>query len=238
MSDLQGQTYEEGDSGTQTFQVPVTVSGDGPGSLRLFVNDANGTSTQRLVTVQPGQHKIEIPVQVTGNTRWSSRPRQTLVLVKAVQGTVAGRYVGGLTVLDDDPEPTVTVTPVADEVAEGGVLTWRVTLSAVADDGVVRLGGPVAVAGGSELSTTDVDAEWFRRQTFDGPLPARPLSASGLRMTIYVPPGQLSTEITIPTATDTETEPAEQVRLRFTPRVPDGSEITIVGTVTDAGVGG
>ncbi|MFD5569025.1 hypothetical protein [Streptomyces cadmiisoli] len=38
-----------------------------------------------------------------------------------------------MTVRNDDPEPTVTVTPVADRVTEGGALTWRLSLSAVAD---------------------------------------------------------------------------------------------------------
>ncbi|WP_433260323.1 alpha/beta hydrolase family protein [Actinosynnema sp. CS-041913] len=226
-------TVEEGDSGTRTVQVPVAVSGDGAGSVRLFINDENGrTYTQRLVTLQPGQHRIEIPMEVAGNTRWSSGSRRAL-LVKAVQGTVAGRYAGGLRVLDDDPEPTLTVTPAA-EVAEGGVLTWRVTLSAAADEAILRLGAPIAPAGAPELSSTDVDAEWFRRLANpDEPLPSRPLSTTRLRTFLYVPPGELSTEITVPTVADTEAEPAEQVRLHFTSLPPGGSEFTVVGTVTD-----
>ncbi|ONI90724.1 hypothetical protein ALI22I_11505 [Saccharothrix sp. ALI-22-I] len=227
-------TVEEGDSGTQTVQVPITVSGDGPGSVRLFINNEDGrTFTQRLVTIQPGRHRIEVPMSVTGNTRWSLNSRRAL-MVKAVQGTVAGRYAGGLTVLNDDPAPTLTVTPVADNVAEGGVLTWRVTLSEVADESVFLVGVPVAPAGGPELSTTDIDPEWFRQRTYgEEPLPSRPLSTTGLVVVTFISPGQLIGEVRVPTVTDTETEPAEQIQLRFTPHQPVGSDITMAGTVTD-----
>ena len=33
-------------------------------------------------------------------------------------------------VLNDDPEPILTVEPVTARVAEGGTLTWRLTMSA------------------------------------------------------------------------------------------------------------
>ncbi|MBB5958159.1 hypothetical protein FHS29_004767 [Saccharothrix tamanrassetensis] len=232
--DVGALTVREGDSGTQTYQVPVTVSGDGPGSVRLFVNDENGrTFTHRLVTLQPGRHRIEIPMQVAGNTRWSAGARRAL-LAKAVQGTVAGRYTGGLTVLDDDPEPTLTVTPVAEEVAEGGALTWRATLSEAADVAIFRLGAPVAPVGGPELSTTDVDADWFRQQVYppEEPLPSRPLSSTRLTTAIYIPAGETSADFTVPTVSDAETEPAEQVRLHFTTLPPGGREFTLVGKVT------
>ncbi|TWP52423.1 hypothetical protein FKR81_08785 [Lentzea tibetensis] len=229
--DVGALSVEEGDSGTRTVQLPVTVTGDGPGSVRLFVSEENGSITQRAVTLSPGQHTIDVPMQVTGNTRWSSGARRS-VLVKAVQGTVAGRYAGALTVLNDDPEPTLTVTPIAGEVAEGGVLKWRVTLSTTADEGILLQGVPRA-PDGPELSTTDVDPTWFRRFAFqEEPLPSRPLSSTGLQLRVYIPAGQLTGEVTVPTVVEAEAEPAEQVRLRFAPQ-SGGGEVIFVGTVTE-----
>ncbi|MEU6148888.1 hypothetical protein ABZ816_02710 [Actinosynnema sp. NPDC047251] len=227
-------TADEGDSGTRTYQVPVTVTGDGPGAVRLFAYDEVGRAfTQRLVTVEPGQHLVEIPMQVTGNTRWSPDALRVL-LVKAVRGTVAGRFAGGLTVREDDPEPVLTVAPVADRVAEGGVLAWRAALSAPADVGILWVGAATVPADGPELSSTDVDEQWFRRQTYqEDPLPSRPLSTTGLRLTLYFPPGELTAELAVPTAADTDAEPAERLRLVFTTYQPDSREVVLTGTVTD-----
>ncbi|MEU4805509.1 hypothetical protein [Actinosynnema sp. NPDC023587] len=237
--DVGSVAVREGDAGTRTFRVPVTVTGDGPGAVRLFVADEGGQAfAQRLVTVEAGQHLVEVPMPVTGNTRWGPPVRRAL-LVKAVRGTVAGRYAGGLVVQEDDPEPALTAVPVADAVTEGGALTWRVTLSAPADAGILWQGAPTAPTDGPELSSTDVDAEWFRRQSGrDDPLPSRPLSTTGVRVLLYFPPGEVTAEVTVPTTADTDVEPRERTRLRFTPHEPDGRELVVTGTVTDTAPAG
>jgi hypothetical protein len=231
--DVGAMTVAEGDAGTRTYQIPVSVSGNSKGTVRLFVSDEHDEITTRLITVQPGQHTIEFPFEVTGNTRWSTESNRW-VLAKAVQGTVSGGYVGGLTVLNDDPEPTITITPVADEVAEGGVLTWTVTSSAVADSPLVRFIWPIPLDSGPELSSTDVDPNWFRERTYGGdPEPTRPLSMTRLDLSIAIEPGTLTTEITIPTVTDNEAEQTEYVRLYVMARETPGADEEIIGAVTD-----
>jgi hypothetical protein len=224
-------TVEEGDSGTRHYEVPVSVSGNGTGTVRLFVSDEEGAVTTRLVTVHPGQQAIEIPFEVAGNTRWSTGSTQP-VLAKAIHGAVSGGYVGGLQVLDDDPLPTVTVTQDAGTVAEGGTLTWTVTLSEAADSELYFYGWPEPVDG-PELSSTDVDPQWFRDHAFEEPLPSRPLSQTPLFLDMVVDPGSLTASITIPTAADDETEPTEQVRLYLTtwPQVIEDQHL--VGAVAD-----
>jgi hypothetical protein len=232
--DIGAMTVQEGDSGAKTYQIPVSVTGNGTGSVRLFVPSENGQEvTTRLITIGPGQPAIDVPVQVTGNTRWS-QDRNLGLYVKVVHGAVAGDYVGGVTVLNDDPLPTITVEPVADKVVEGGELKWRTTLSAVADSPFYVLGAPLAPEGAPELSTTDVDPEWYRQNAFEEPLPSRPLSASRLGLFLPIPAGSLSGELAIPTVTDTETEPAEQVRLGLA-TWPEGEPVAreVVGTVSD-----
>jgi hypothetical protein len=234
--DIGAMTVQEGDSGTKTYQIPVSVTGNGTGSVRLFIPGENGQEiTTRLVTVGPGQPAIEVPVPVTGNTRWSQDTSRGL-FVKAVHGAVAGGYVGGVTVLNDDPMPTVTFTPVADKVVEGGVLKWQATLSAAADSEFYAIGAPLAPQGTPELSTTDVDPQWFQENAFEDPLPSRPLSASRLGIFTEIPAGSLTGELTIPTVTDTETEVAEQVRLQLATWPEEDEPVTreVIGTVTDA----
>ena len=89
---------------------------------------------------------------------------------------------------------------------------------------------------GAELSTTDVDPEWFERASYgESPLPSRPLSSVYLEATLIIPPGQVSGELTIPTVADTVDEPDEHIRLEAS--ASGGEEFEplgwLTGTVTD-----
>ncbi|WP_157591549.1 hypothetical protein [Saccharothrix syringae] len=226
-------TVEEGDSGTRTVGFPVSVTGDGTASVRVFVQNEDGsTYAERLVTIEPGQHRVEIPVQVTGNTRWSLGAKR-VVLAKVVRGALVGRYTDRLTVPNDDPPPTLTATPVVDEVAEGGTLRWRVALDSPADSNVT-IAGAVATPEGAELSTTDVDETWFRqRVSQEEPLPSRPLSSTGVSVVTVIPRGELSRELFVQTVADSEVEPAEHVRFDLTLRSTGTPGPSILGSVTD-----
>jgi hypothetical protein len=216
--------------------VPVRVSGQGSGRVRLFVADpVTGRVTDRLVTVRPGTHGLDVPVKVEGNARYGDDLRHD-VFVKAVRTSVVGSHLGGVTAENDDPMPEVSVTPVADRVAEGQPLRWRVSLSAVAD---VEVGGVftlLPVTGGQELSTKDVDPRWLLANSGDSPDPERPLSeVDGLSLWAFVEAGQKSTEVLVPTLKDAVAEPAESVRFQ---RADDSGEPlpgtpAVTGTVVD-----
>ncbi|MFE9877535.1 hypothetical protein [Streptomyces sp. NPDC005784] len=230
-------TVKEGDSGVRTYHVPVKVSGHGRGTVRLFVADPEtGRTTSREVAVRPGGQSPDVKVEVRGNTRFGYDVSHD-VLVKAVHGAVIGAHRGGVTAVNDDPAPTLTVTPASARAAEGRSLTWRISLSTAADTDIQADIAVLPVTGGAELSTTDVDPQWLRENSGKEPLPSRPLSqVSGLLLFADVPPGRTSTDITIPTAADTVTEPEETVRLRLT--VYDGSGTShdgpeFTGTVYD-----
>ncbi|MFE6617954.1 alpha/beta hydrolase family protein [Streptomyces sp. NPDC057740] len=230
-------TVKEGDSGERTYRVPVQVSGRGGGQVRLFVTDpATDNVTDRLVTVRPGAQGIDVPVKVEGNTRYGDDLTHN-VFVKAVRTSVVGSHLGGVTAENDDPAPTIGVTPVADRVTEGEPLKWRVTLSAAAD---VEVGGVLAVVpvtDGRELSSKDVDPAWLRDASGASPDPERPLSeVEGLSLWVSVLAGRTSAEVTVPTHKDALAEPAESVRLRLSDDsgepVPGAPVVT--GTVVDA----
>ncbi|MET3425509.1 hypothetical protein BJ973_004721 [Actinoplanes tereljensis] len=227
--DIGSLVVAEGNSGTKTYQVPVKVTGKGGGVVRLFRLDGNTyESTSWLATVRPGDHSIQVPVDVVGDTLFGYDENQ-YILAKAEKGLVIGDYLGGLEVQNDDPEPVVTVEPVADRVAEGGTLTWKVSLSAPTETWLYLVTEPHAPATGVELSTTDVDPEWFEQNAYEPVEPSRPLSSTYLTPYVFFEPGVTTAELTVPTVTDGLTEPDELVELHFVEGY-DGAPVT--GVVT------
>ena len=124
--------------------------------------------------------------------------------MKAVRGLAVGDYIGGLTVLDDDPSPTLTVVPVATSVDEGADLVWRLQLSDVTDVGVfVALTATAPGAGlPPELDTKDVPADWLTEHEVDASGPRRPLSEAGPFVFGFIEPGTDSIDVVVPTLTD------------------------------------
>ncbi|MEV5969567.1 hypothetical protein [Streptomyces sp. NPDC051921] len=208
-------TVDEGDSGVRTYRVPVRVSGKGSGQVRLFVpKPGTDEVTSRLVTVRPGRQDIDVPVEVRGNGRYGYDETHD-AFVKAVRGAVVGAHRGGVTARNDDPMPEVTLTPVADAVAEGDALTWRVALSTAADAEITGGIEFLPVTDGTELSTADADQRWVQDTFYAVPDPPRPLSQpveAGAYAAFSVPAGQTSTEVRVPTVKDDVAEPTESLR--------------------------
>jgi hypothetical protein len=235
--DIGRRTVDEGDSGVRTYHVPVRVTGHGSGLVRVYVVDpATGRAEDRLVTVHPGGHDIDVPVEVKGNTRYGTDVSYD-VLVKAVHGAVVGSYRGGITVHDDDPAPTTTVTALAGRVTEGQSLKWRLSLSEAVDVDMGVLFG-VTPAGGPELSTKDVPAGWLRDIAGASPDPERPLSkVEGLYLWVDIPPGRTTADIALPTVADRAVEPEESVRFQqLDPQTgePRSGGLVLSGSVRDA----
>ncbi|MHC5907988.1 alpha/beta hydrolase [Streptomyces sp. S6] len=228
-------TVKEGDFGVRTYRVPVTVSGKGSGQVRYYVFERDsGKTTDKLVTVRPGANTIDVPVKVVGDTRFGYDKQQDIV-VKAVHGAVVGNHRGGVTALNDDPEPKATWTPVADKVTEGGTLLWRVTLAETADVDLYYPIKVVPVASGAELSTKDVDPRWLSEHTAQSADPERPLSQADLWVWLVVEAGKTTAEFDVKTVKDDVAEPVESVRFVRTDQ--NGTEIpgtSLTGTVTDA----
>ncbi|WP_374105356.1 hypothetical protein [Streptomyces sp. ISL-36] len=231
-------TVAEGDSGVRTHRVPVRVSGQGSGQVRVFVADpATGEVTHRTVTVRPGKNAVDVSLTVRGNTRFGNDLSQE-VFVKAVRGAVVGSHHGGVTARNDDPMPTLTVTPVAADVTEGKPLTWRLTLSEAADAEISAGLELLPVVGGAELSTADVDRRWLEEYVGEVPEQAVPLSQlPRAYLTVYIPAGETAFDVSVPTVADELREPQESLRARlitydeeWEPR--PGPEL--IGTVRDA----
>ncbi|MFH8616277.1 hypothetical protein ACH4E8_14545 [Streptomyces sp. NPDC017979] len=224
-------TVQEGDTGERTYRVPVHVSGEGSGQVRL----TDPAGEQRLVTVRPGTNSVDVPVTVRGDTLYG-RDESHTVAVKAVRNAAVGSDLGSIQVVDDDAPPRVDVTAVADRVTEGQPLAWRVTLSAPVEFHLWDVSLVVEpVTGGPELSTTDVPAAWLDQRFGASPLPERPLSRVHDRPAIEfeIPRGQTSTEVQVPTVADGigESEEALRLRARTSWELAEGPVVT--GTVRD-----
>lgn len=230
-------TVRETDSPT-TIQMPVSVSGKTGGKIRIFVSDWDtGKTSTRLVTVPAGARRVDVPLRIAGDTKWGYGAMFS-VFAKTVNGTVVGDFAGNLEIQEDDPAPTVTVTPIADKVSEGASLKWRLKLSAPA---AVDIFLPMAIVppAGAELSTTDVPASWVREMLGIEPLPSRPLSGTESFLFADILSGTTQVDIVTPTARDSLTEGAEQVRYQVQPvdGEPPKDPSTLpemIGTVTDA----
>lgn len=226
---------KEGDSGTRTYQIPVETSGHGSGQVRVYVLDPDsGRAENRLVTVRPGSDTIDVPVEVKGDTVYGDDVEHDIA-VKAVHNAVVGKHRGGLTVENDDPEPVITLSPVADRVTEGETLTWRLSVDAPAAVDIWQPVRVLPVTEGAELSTKDVDPQWLQESSGDVPDPERPLSDANLWVWLNIPPGSTSVDFVVPTVRDQVAEPTESMRLALTDRntepLPDRPVLT--GTVLD-----
>lgn len=227
----------EGDSGTKTYRVPVSVTGQGTGQVWLFVRDAvSDKFPSKVVSVQAGQNDIDVPFEVTGNTRYGPDQNQD-IFVKSVSSAVVGSERGRVTARNDDPMPESAVSAVAGDVAEGEALTWRVSLSEKADMDIYGYFAVLPLTDGTELSKADVDPDWLKRTVGRVPDPALPLSEGLGGLNLIIPKGEQFVLVTIPTVKDGQSEPAEHVRAElqtfdadFNPK--PGPEVT--GTVRDS----
>jgi hypothetical protein len=225
-------TVAETDSPT-TLQMPVSVSGNVAGKIRVYVWDllTLKASTQ-VVSVPAGATHVEIPVAVPGDQTFNYGSYYG-VLAEAMPGTVVGDFFGSLILAEDDPAPTITVKPVVDQVTEGGTLKWQLKLSEPAPVALFALLAFLPPAG-AELSTNDLPANWVRDNLFIDPAPTKLLSKADTFLMVDIPAGTSQVTVTTPTKKDSRTEGAEQVRYQIQSLdgiAPAGPEL--IGTVND-----
>ena len=218
---------KEGDSGTTTVDLPLTVTGSGSGQVRVFLNNEIST----VLTVKPGDRRLTVPFSVPANKRFGEDVR-VLLHAKAIRGLVVGNYFSTSVIENDDPPPTVEVDP-ASSVTEGATMRWQIRLSEPADTPICLDGPVVRPDDAPELSTTDVDPQWLAGEEIT-PEPSRPLSTTGPNVYTCVKPGRLTGDVQIPTVTDDVTEGPEQIRIEATIDLSSRTLTrTMTGVVTD-----
>jgi hypothetical protein len=233
-------TVTEGNGGPRTEYIHISVSRAPITAPATFWYEVQGGNyldpirRDKIVTLQPGDTGYDIPITVSGDTN-DDDDYYYGVLLKAVSGVSVGDYIGSLTVLDDDPTPTITANDPATAV-EGSPLTWTFTLSQPSDV-MINVGfrfRPTTKQ--PELTTADVPQHWLRRC---GRVRANPVPLSQAHLwcgNIEFEPGVTTATFSIPTVADGVTEGTEYVRLRqswssFEPVAP---KLVLHGAVTDS----
>jgi hypothetical protein len=218
----------------QVVRVPVSVTGRGSGLVRFYAFSwETGDETVTVVRVRRGTRQV--PIRVRGDDAFGFGTTYQ-VLAQAVNGTVVGDYSDEVLVEEDDPPPTVTVTPLDDDVAEGGTLSWRLTLSAPVTQFIFPFLTFLPPASGPELSTTDLPADWVAENLFIDPRPSRPLSEAQAFFSVSIDPGVTQVDVTMPTEPDGLAEGAEGVRMRLDPLGGEPPPVPpeLTGVVRDA----
>ncbi len=186
------------------------------------------------MTVRPGSDAIDVPVEVKGDTAYGDDVEHDIA-VKAVRNAVVGKYRGGLTVENDDPEPVITLSPVAGPGDRGRDADLAAVVDApTAVDNWVPV-RELPVTEGAELSTKDVDPQWLKDSSGDVPDPERPLSDAKLWVWVNIPPGSTGVDFDVPIVRDQVAEPTESMRLALTDSraEPLPGRPVLTGTVLD-----
>ncbi|NYG56645.1 alpha/beta hydrolase family protein [Nocardioides perillae] len=206
-----------GAPGSAVAEVPFTVAGvlERPGRFTVVSGDGRRSGlTTVTVDVAAGQ--------TSGVVRWPYRadvaddlPEQRFGLFAfAVRGLMTAQHTGRLVVLDDDPTPRVTVTPVRAVVDEGRALRWRVAVAGPLDY-LLPVQARFVPGPGAPLRQADVPREFLRdRVRLD---PGRSLGRSLLFLGEFLgPAGRPSAAVlTLPTRRDGRAEGREDVGVRI-----------------------
>jgi hypothetical protein len=226
------------------------VEGDGPPRTELVRVAARGAITQparllvvigdpyaprpitRTVTVQPGATGFDVPIRITPDRRDDPLVRLQVV-VKALSESVTGRYLGRVTIVDDDPAAKASVVAPAVTVREGRALVWTFRLDR-ASDRFPSAGFRAVEPKGTELRTVDLPQQ-IRDGCTDGS--NRPLSATEFWCAwVQFQPGERTATFRLPTARDDRREGDEQVRFVLIDQSMDRAfpkGVTLTGTVRD-----
>ncbi|VXB88070.1 hypothetical protein [Nocardioides sp. AX2bis] len=219
--DLGSVRVPEGDGpGREKAEVPFTVRGlDRPG--RAVVVMAGSTGRDRFtLDLAPGQTSGSLPFTYEADALDDVYGDRVQLVAYAARGVMTDSYLGDARVVDDDPTPAVTVRPVRRSVPEGRDVRLRVSLAAPVDYSV---GVQAAVVRGPR---PDVDvADVGRVPGVDrGTAPGDPFGSAGVLLGTFVPAGETSTVVTLPTRVDRRAEPRESVTFRVTVRTGEGKE--------------
>ncbi|MBZ5738663.1 hypothetical protein [Nocardioides mangrovi] len=231
--DISTTTIDEGDDhGLQQGALPFEVVGDldRPARIVVVTSGQEVNSEQRFtVDLAPGQTSGSIPVSYRSDTRDDYRRQITQVVAWATRNVMTDQYLGRLTVRDDDPRPSITVTTPARRVTEGEDAVWRVRLGAWVDYDMSVI-GRVVRGPGTNVRVSDVGKQWVRNHL--GQVKKdKPLWQYNPSTWDSIPRRGRELTVRIPTRVDDRAEGPESLTLRLNIQ---GKKITRTVRVVDA----
>jgi hypothetical protein len=116
-----------------------------------------------------------------------------------VSGVETGRYIGGATIIDDDPTPGVELGTGARRVRAGHQATWIMTLDKPVHYFAFAIARPVRAVDGPQLRVGDLPRR-FRERALDGKVALdTPLYRTRIRFFVQIRQGRTSGQLSIPT---------------------------------------
>ncbi len=200
---------------SRVARVPFEIDGalTRPGRIVvLTVGQSRGDKSRFAIDLAPGQTSGTIPIRYGANTL-ADYDQRTEIAAWALEGVITDDYLGRLIVVDDDPQPELSVKPVQRRVVEGQPIVLRAKLSTLATyDATVTA---TAVKGpGEDLRGDDVPRAWLREHG-NPRKPGRPLFRLYVGLYDQVPAGERRIDIVIPTSRDSRVEGKEKLTLAF-----------------------
>jgi hypothetical protein len=220
-------TQKEGDGpGQATLKIPYTVAGGALASdatVRMVPSDGlfETSGKPKLMVIPAGATSGTIDVAYRPNSIDDYRRIRRGVAIFPVAGIATNHYLGGATVLDDDPAPKMTIKPQRKRIREGATARWIVTLSAPTGYFFAALAKPVRGPGkGKRLTVGDVPAK-FRKEWLPGDTPlSRPLYKSDLLLFGGLREGRTRFVVSLPTRISKKDQGPRSITLRFRPSDP------------------
>jgi hypothetical protein len=136
----------EGNSGSTTFNFPLTLSQPNPAAVTFWYYTTAGTatndfaSTSGIFTIPANQTTVNLPVTVYGDTTYEPNETFTLTIYNASNAIIT-RPTGTATIVNDDPNYGLSINDVSVTEGNSGSVnaTFTVTL-AQASTGTITVG--------------------------------------------------------------------------------------------------
>jgi predicted outer membrane repeat protein len=135
---ISGASQDEGNSGTSPMQFAVHLSNPSLNTVGFDYYTSDGTASGGTdytsesggLDFAPGQTVAYIDVPIIGNTEYEPNKTFTLNLIDPTNGTLGTSSATG-TILNDDPIPTIELSPASVEEGNSGItpMTFTVSLS-------------------------------------------------------------------------------------------------------------
>lgn len=200
-----------------TADVEMAVTTSEPGS-----GDSGQT---KWVSLRRGQTSAKVPVRIPGNT--TDDADHDLVVAIETRGAATVRTASRtVTVVDDDPDPVLTVDPRSVSVTPGGTMRWTVRSDRPSSRTITIEAAAIEVPGrplrGRDL-TASSRADWGVKSS------ATPLARAKAKQVVVIEPGRRSARVEMATTRSIDGTP-RRVRVRLT------SEMTLRTPVLDGAV--
>jgi erythromycin esterase-like protein len=189
------------------------------------------------IALRPGMRGTvaTVPITFTGDDIWTQpypggNPFDAgFITIATLTGALTTDYQGGVTTVEDEEAPVLSVEESRSTATEGSSLEWTLRLSGPTAGNTYLFHAEAPDAGLAELDSDDVDQDWLEEQLWwlglpvqlpiDPPVPlsdvGRDLSGHGLPVVAQFDYGETEVTLEVPLRFDHRAEGDEELALRL-----------------------